>query len=50
MTVALADHYIASPGHGGDHVTRLDRQDLIAVSVEQQQRFATQSRRHFATR
>lgn len=41
VTVALAHHHVTSTRHGGHHMTRFDRQDLIAVTVEEEQRFAT---------
>jgi len=34
MTVTLTHHEFAHTRHGGDDLTRLERQDLVGISVE----------------
>lgn len=48
MTVALAHDHLTTSGHGRHHTTRFDRQDLVTVTVEQQEWFAVQSGSDFA--
>lgn len=49
MTIALAGDHLTTSRHGRDDLARLDRQDLVVVPVEEQQRSTSESGRDFAS-
>ena len=50
MPITFTHFDVAVPRHGRDDSTRIERQDLVVVTMEQQKRSTAQSRRHFASR
>jgi len=49
MTVTFTHDHFSDSRHCGDHMTRLDRQDLIGIAMKEQKWFATKTGRYFAT-
>lgn len=50
MAISFAHHDFTHTSHRCHHMTRFDRKDLVTVTMEQQQWFATKSGRDFASR